>query len=224
MAKLKDPIQTHWRDGNPPPVGQLNWFGDGNRSSRSPVNRYNGFKGLYKTYFASLVGLWHGLTVPQQDAWTTFSQSNPITDRYGQSIEIGGFQWFMKLNTFLLQAEESSLTSPPGTATPSYTPTFSVALNGGTGDAEVTPSPSPGAGEYFFIARSINRPLSQVAPVNTFKTQGFANSSDSFPFVVALASELESGAKRHKFRFKAGDANGLSDSLVYDDILTGTTP
>lgn len=222
MAKLLNPNNSKWRDSTNGYTGFANWFEKGARRKVSPAIRSESFKGKYKKYFSALCRRWRNLSTSEKASWSSFSAANPSTDRYGNSIDIGGFQWFVRLNTRLLQGENSLIISPPSNGIPSFSPLISCSQNVLSGNLVATLDVYPSGIERLFWSAKLNVLASQSKPVNTFRTQGFFTSSDANPFLLFNQSAIKENGLVQKFRFLPVDSFGRSPGLIYDDIIYAT--
>jgi len=223
MARLNNPIPVRWRDDSDGPVLQLGRDGvPMARNTSRRIQTQSGKKVQYRAFFSDLTTRWQSFTIAEKDAWVVFSMNNPILDRYGFLIEIGGYQWYIRLNTILKQAGQPAIDSPPADPSPSYTPTFAPAQSLPSGNIIAQPNPAPSTGEYFFVQRFLNAQLSLIAPTNKTRFFGMFDDSNTDNFTIAFASELRPGPQRHKFTFHAGDSAGRTGDLIFDDVLLGT--
>ena len=223
MVKLLNPVDEKWRGSTNGYTGFANWFGKGGRSRISPVNRIYRYCGEYKRQFSSLCRAWQNLSGPEKAAWTTFSETNSSIDRYGNSIFLANFQWFIRYNTLLLQGENSLITTPPADPTPAYSPVITIGQHAITGNLFAALDTYPTGSQRLFYARSVNRPFSMARNTNTFRTQGFFDSTDPTPFTILPFTDIKSDGLRFKFRFLATDSFGRTNGLTYDDIVHVTT-
>jgi len=73
---------------------------------------------------------WDNLTTEQRLAWLEWARSNPVVNRLGSQVTIGGNAAFVGINTRLAYAGDATLTDPPIADPPlalaSLTPTFDI--------------------------------------------------------------------------------------------------
>ncbi len=66
---------------------------------------------------------WSELTTPEQTAWQAATPSFPYEDKFGDQQEYSGYELFVKLNFFLVQAGNPIMTTPPAPVVkPNYGP------------------------------------------------------------------------------------------------------
>jgi hypothetical protein len=63
--------------------------------------------------FRFVVSQWNSLSVEQKNLWNTYASSYPAKDRFGNSIVISGYAYYMAVHKFLL-ANGDEYTIPPG--------------------------------------------------------------------------------------------------------------
>jgi hypothetical protein len=102
------------------------------RSRRSPVQPIGtGRRSFIRAAFGAAASGFAALTTVQQDAWSSFASSHPITDALGQSITLTGQQMFVSCGTQLINCGQALPADPPVSATVDnlspVTATFSLA-------------------------------------------------------------------------------------------------
>lgn len=106
----------------------------------------------YKGYLAAASQAWVALTAAQRQSWGTFASGKTVTNRLGKSISLTGQNWYVALNSRLLAAGNAMISLPP-TDPPPATPVITdFTVDAGTGDTELTFTPTPaGANIKLFI-------------------------------------------------------------------------
>lgn len=134
--------------------------------------------------FSSVSAFWNSLTAAQQDAWTSYADSHPITDTLGQSIKLTGHQMFISCGSSLLNVGESFQSTPP---TSSYvyplgniTPAFSIAS--GLSIAW------DGSNAADFVAAAVSRPRSSGTRFMKTFWQFSALAGDASPASLTTAA------------------------------------
>ena len=87
--------------------------------------------------------LWGSLIPEQQQAWQTWSNSHPITDRLGQKQTLFGAGAFNELNCRLLMAGDSIISLPPASAPPAPLTTLSAVADASAHTFVLTTAPTP---------------------------------------------------------------------------------
>jgi hypothetical protein len=103
--------------------------------------------------------IWGSIDVASQQAWNTWAQSHPITDRLGQKQVLFGAQAFTELNSRLRHAGDSELLVPPTASPPAPLTTLTAVADASAHTCILTTAPTPvGANNRLWI---------QVALVNS---------------------------------------------------------
>lgn len=84
------------------------------RGRTVPITPPTGPQTAMRVILTSCVSNWTNvLTGVQRDAWNTYAVANPVLDRFGNSINIGGLGWYNRCNTSRLQAGLPAVNSAP---------------------------------------------------------------------------------------------------------------
>jgi len=86
---------------------------------------------------------WDNLTAAQRLAWQEWALANPVTNRLGSQVTIGGNAAFVGINTRLAYAGDTPLTDPPIVDPPPALATLAGTLDIGAGDFELTFTATP---------------------------------------------------------------------------------
>jgi hypothetical protein len=222
MAKIYLPDDTFWRDKRGGIVGQLGFQNSLNSAAIAATQTQSIAKGQAQIACGVVAGAWHALSVASQDLWRDFSVAWPLTSKYGSSIEIGGWQWFCKFNIPLYSKRNTLITVPPADPTSDYPATFSISLNGLSGDLELDLNALPIDEEFVIVQRMLNVPESAVRRRSYLKSFTTFTVESATPLVIAQASEIDLSKGRQKFKFSAFDSQGRLGNLVFDDYLIPT--
>lgn len=217
MAIVLNPIESHYRDRHESPVLQIqrgtgvigarNW---GKPANRRPLNQI-----LHRHVMYNLKVFWDNLTIGEKNAWTSFANTWTTTNKYGDTIMISGYNWFLKFNLPLHYNEAPLNSSPPGNPTPTYNPSYIVGGIGPGFPIQVEVSPFPAGFQTILVQRKINLPPTYTKVPLPLKSFGHIDSSDPDPFTVSSASETEYGDRVYWFGFRAFDAQGRAGSYTY---------
>ena len=96
-----------------------------------------------KARLAAQSQAWDNLTAAQRLAWLEWARSNPVVNRLGSQVTIGGNAAFVGINTRLVYAGDTPLTDPP-IADPPVAPTsitLTCDIGPGTFDIAFTATP-----------------------------------------------------------------------------------
>jgi hypothetical protein len=107
---------------------------------------------LFKSYLALASQYWRGMNADLRKSWSVYAQSNPVTNRLGQSKSLTGQNHFIRINTRMLAAGQSFITEPPVDAPPSGIVVSAFAVAAGLGTATLTFTETPiGTDEMLWI-------------------------------------------------------------------------
>lgn len=128
-------------------IGKVNGMTFQNNRSGNIV-RKTGTTGKVKTNKQSLIlnrnntliNEWQGLTLTQQTNWNNFSDLYSKVNRWGQTKQLTGFNWFQHINSNRIITGNSTVTAPPTYASPSGITAFNVSVAAGSLRAVFTSS------------------------------------------------------------------------------------
>jgi len=160
--------------GNPQSGSQAHTTASHNRAGQYLRNRRvpvvptrTDKQGVLRGKFGSVSAAWQSLDTIAQNAWTSFAHGYPVVDALGQSIVLTGHQYFVGVNTSLLNAgTEMILTPPVNTTINPVTPVDAYVDAGGTFLVEFAP---PAVDDFVLVGcspvlsagRSFNAQFSQ---------------------------------------------------------------
>jgi len=197
------------------------------RNRRSPVIPTRTPKqGILRGKFGSASASWQSLPSDLQAAWTAFAHGYPVKDSLGQSIVLTGQQYYIGIQTSLMNAGQPINTAvPTNTSTPAVdTPTLTIA-----DDGTITVSvASVSVGDFILVGCS---------PV---KSNGVNFNKQFSQFAVLTSSNLSAditevyeaqygavGVSRKIFaRFKEVNSSGMTgpDLIIQTSRVLPTAP
>jgi hypothetical protein len=219
MAMIKDPLELKWRSTHGAIVGQSTRAGAIARLHSESVQRTQTIKPQRDWVMRTLISSWRSLSTASQMEWDEFGVSFPQEDRYGNLIELSGWDWFVKLNSTALLWSNAFNFTPPNSPIPDYLPSMGF-IDGGSNNPiyfELSPFPIP-AGNSIRIHRLLNRPTSTEF---AFPLTFYAALTGSIGFLtpVALPSELSVAMQAHYFSAVAMDSYGRQSPLINTRIV-----
>ena len=121
-------------------VYSRNRFGGYMRSYSAPVNPNSTRQQSIRNTFQQLAAIWSTtLTAAQRTAWNLYGASVPVLDRFGVSINLTGFQHYLRSNTLILQCGLTRVDAGPTTfSLPETDDEFAVAASEATNEFTVT--------------------------------------------------------------------------------------
>jgi len=92
---------------------------------------------------------WQTLLLTAQDAWREYARTHTTTDWTNTKVRATGANWFVALNTRLLDMTKPIITDPPAVAAPAPLELFAAAP--GSGQIDLTWTPTGDWGDYVQI-------------------------------------------------------------------------
>lgn len=185
------------------------------RNRRTPVTPTRTPKqGVLRAAFGSVSSAWQTLTSAAQAAWTGFAAGYPVVDSLGQSVVLTGHQYFVGVNTSLLNAGQAIVLTPPTNTT--LNPLSPVTIYVDASGTFIVGFAPPVSGDFALVAASkilsagrlFNRAFSQFAVGDS--TTSYADISQQF---TAQFGQPIAG-KRVFGRLVAVNSSGMSASPV----------
>jgi len=208
MAKVSGPLELKWRSTHGGVTGQQSRMGKIMRSHFT-VHKHQWFtRAPYNMTMAAMLRAWRDLTSEERELWEEFSLDWPLEDRYGGFISIGGFQWFLKLNSVARLWAANPIYLPPNDPVCDYNPTLIFTDTGPGGPIVLSADVGAPAFARVIVRRKINLPISTgwfPNPLNYLSTLSFT----LLPaYIVAEASEIDPPPRIHFFSATPFDEEG----------------
>lgn len=124
-------------------VASHNRSGSYIRNGTIPVTSTTSYAMAAKSRMTECTQAWQLLTAAQQTAWAQWAQTNPTTNKLGQSITLTGHVAYIGMNTRLLRAGVAKISDPPMIPAPAPLTSMTFAADIGAGEVEATFAPSP---------------------------------------------------------------------------------
>lgn len=182
------------------------------RYRASPTQPGSSSQGLARGTLSGLVAWWKGVLTPaERDAWDAFALNNPVQNRVGQSVNIGGLGWFNRANAVRvrLQAQFSQtltpfvVSTPPPDGTDLGSGTLSVGVVAATGvatfvlDSAVLPLWDDQPGAIMGLWASIPVAPSRLSPAGVRgRIFGFEVGDSGSPVTSPITATLPVGHPR----------------------------
>ena len=144
-----------------------------------PVTSTTSFALNAKARLSAASQLWQTLTAAQKDAWATWANNNPITNRIGARVTLSGHGAFTGLTSSLAQAGVAAVLDPPVVPAPAGLLTLSGTYDIGAGAVEIAWTTTPTAADIGLYVQTaivnstgINfiRPLLKLISITTGAT------------------------------------------------------
>ena len=124
-------------------VASHNRFGTYMRTRVTPVNPDSEDQQIVRNNFGALSSGWRLLDEPTRKAWATFAETNPITDRLGQSQNLTGAMVYIALNSRRLLTSNLPRLLPPQRPAPLSFASITLSADIGAGDCEIAFTATP---------------------------------------------------------------------------------
>jgi hypothetical protein len=181
------------------------------RNRRTPVTPTRTSKqGVLRGKFGSASAAWQSLTTALQNAWTAFAANYPVKDSLGQTVVLTGQQYFIGIQTSLMNAGQAMNTAvPSNTSTPAIdTPVLYVADDG----TVIVSVASVAAGDFNLVA--LSKILSNGKNFNQQFSQFAVLTATGLVVDLTTAYAAQYGAptagKKLFARFKEVNSSGMS--------------
>ena len=124
------------------------------RARRTPVNSPgNGRKGVIRAAFGAASSAWSALSATVQAAWTSYAAQHPYTDALGQSVTLTGHQFYVAINTMLINCGQ-----PQSATIPASSSVFAAGFTAFTavhaGAITLTPTGAGVATDFLLVSMS----------------------------------------------------------------------
>lgn len=168
------------------------------RQNGSPVQPRSNSQQLQRYNVQSLTSDFQNLTSAQIQQWQDFADANPVTDVFGNSILLSAINWYVRLNSRLLTAGQTLLTTPPATANPGYSPTINAFWDtvSNTG-IDFSFSPVPATNQRIWLQWSGNVPLTRNFLSRDTRQRQIVTNSDSSPLLIIPVADVIANSQRH---------------------------
>lgn len=94
-------------------VFSKNRYGGYVRTKVTPVNPQTDYQAKARQRLSNLSSQWRGLTDSERKQWRDAAQDFPVIDIFGNPQQLAGNALYVQLNTNLLVAGQSTISSPP---------------------------------------------------------------------------------------------------------------
>lgn len=147
-----------------------------------------------KAYLSLASQAWSALTAAQRLSWNTWAASKTVVNRLGRSISLNGQNWYVSLNTRLLAAGSAQISAPPTDTAPAGVTITGFTVDAGTGDTELTFSPTPtAAGNALWVRGCMVNSGAVTNVENLFTTLDITAAAVASPLDLKSALEAALG-------------------------------
>jgi len=178
-----------------------------------------------KGFLTNTSQAWAAITPAQREAWRGWAQNNPVTNRIGNKVVLGGNAAFVGINCRLLQAGASAVLDPPTAATPSALDSLSATFDIGAGTTALTFTQTPlGATEKLWIVAAVwkNAGRKNVKSLERFVGCSAAAQATGFDWSALVEAELGALAVDDNVRLSVSVIDTATGLLSAPRIVEGT--
>lgn len=117
-----------------------NRFGNYMRARTTPVNPKSDRQNVVRARLSLLSEHWNEqLTPAERTAWNSYASAVAMTNRLGESINLTGFNHFIRSNSLILLCGHAIVEAGPVImALPNQDPLYAIAINGATNQITIT--------------------------------------------------------------------------------------
>ena len=144
-----------------------------------------------RSYLGTLSALWQDLTSSQRSGWNIYGQNHPVLNRQGVSIKLLGQQWYIALNSRLLDVGTAPLSAAPTNASPSALSTCSMTVTANVASVVFTPALPTGSR----LILKMSKPGSAATWPNesTARHAGKSAANATSPAAITLVADHPAG-------------------------------
>lgn len=197
------------------------------RNKVTPVNPNTSYQAAVRSRLTSLAQGWRSLSQSARDAWNGAVENYKTTDIFGDLKTPTGLALYIRLNSNILNAGGSAITSPPVPTGSDALTTLSATVSTGLGGVAVTFAPTPVPADHALVIES-TAPLS--AGINNANSQfrvvhvEAATGTSPLTITSAYATKFGAYAVGQKIFFRAKlvriTTGEVSLNLVTSAIVT----
>lgn len=188
-----------------PTLGEMRGSVAGNTFSRNKGGTYVRLRGtptnpnstrqqVVRSILADLSQYWSSdLSAQEREDWGTWAQEHPVLNKLGQSIYLSGLDWFIKINSRLVDSATAILDEPPIGAGPGSLATLTVAFASATTlTVTFTPTPCP-AGTRVQLFCSLPLGVGTQPNFRQMRLVGYSAAAAASPVVMTLPFSFQIG-------------------------------
>jgi hypothetical protein len=166
-----------------------------------------------------LWGVWKDdtqITADRRNAWISFSQTFSSRDRFGNSIRLSPWHWFLRFGVFRARASMSPHLFPPLEASCNYFPQFTFSFS--DDGIELIIDPLPVGDELVYFSKIPPQQTTRNFCPNLSEYCYMVTESDTNPILLIAKSSMPIGTFRYFFKYRSIDGSGRPSSTLYSFI------
>lgn len=220
MAKIKSPIELHWRSKHGGAVGQAGFGGSVQRAHSERTKRPSQHCFNWFSAQSEAMNLWRALDPATLALWETFASDNPQTDKYGNPIIWSGFNWFWKFNRASLKLFGNGITLPPDSPTCEFLPVLTLDFAPPPYTVFIWSVPPPIGDQAITVSEAINLPDTAQEPPSKLQFYDTLFEDEASGWPVTAPGAIQTGGLRHWFQLATWDQYGRS--AIYSPLWLTT--
>jgi len=204
-----------------------NRFGAYVRPRTVPVNPNSTAQQGVRNSFGGLAIAWQGLTQTQRDEWDAYAAVIAWTNKFGDTVFLTGFNWYVQVNSLRLAAGLTQTDDAPVTLSMGPSPT-GVVITGDESADEIsvafinTQDWADTAGGALYLQQGIAQPPSRTFFASPYRTLGVivgAGTPPTSPQTFTPVFPISTGNRTY-VRYRALYADGRVSPPLQTSFLT----
>lgn len=175
-------------------VFSRNSYGAYLRAKVTPTNKRSVAQQVVRQYLAQLAQGWRGLTAAQRAGWNQSAVNFSRTNIFGDSVQLTGFNLYMRLNKNLLDIGQSVIAAAPVPSSVAGFTSFSITPDESTGDFEITFAPAISAGQSVLVFATAPLSAGKDFVKSELRQIDVLTSTDTSPVDITTAYNAKFGA------------------------------
>jgi hypothetical protein len=184
------------------------------RQRAVPTNPNSVRQQAVRAIVATLSQGWATLSAAFQEEWRTYAQEHPVLNSLGQTIYLTGMDWFVKINSRLIDAGAASISEPPIGGGPGSLATIDATFASGT-TISIAFTPTPATGNRLVTWCSLPQNLGTSPNFRQCRLAGYSALAPASPVVVTMPFTYQIG-NRVVVYVSQMDATGLMGGYLRD--------
>lgn len=224
MVKINDPFAIKWRSkkDNGAYILQVSYPSPIGRSNRKQTPKQTAQEVAIHTTVSAINRRWAAMSLGDKNSWNAFAVANPGTDKYGDAITWSGYAWFVRYNVPTRIGVGSSIDTPPGNTSPTYSPLAALVIEPVSTNLVLATANPPTGGEALWVSRRVNRYISERSLSFDYTHFTIITAATTAPYTIIERSEISPLPTRQRIIVRPYDALGRAGTVVFDDFVSGT--
>lgn len=212
-AQIKGSIGSQTYQGGP--------YGTIMRARSIPVNPRTPRQELVRTIMGTYSSTWRdGLTDSQRTGWANYAVATPLPNRFGDLINVGGRQMFLRTNLMRYLAGAAGVLDAPSLPGVPTSPTPEISIGEADGFVVAGTDPDLVVGECLSIFIGVPVNVTRNYYSGPFQLLATLSSTTTYPLTVPMVVPPVEGQK-YVIRWRFSDALGrVSTDVQFATVVT----